>query len=539
MKTMTKYIFVTGGVVSGLGKGLTAASLGRLLKNRGLKVFMQKFDPYLNVDPGTISPYQHGEVFVTFDGAETDLDLGHYERFIDEPLNKTSSITSGKIYSSVLNKERRGDYLGATVQVIPHITNEIKERVYLAGESSGADIVITEIGGTIGDIEGLHFIEAIRQVRLDIGFENTFYIHTTLLPYIKASNEVKTKPTQHSVKELKGFGITPDMIVCRSEKPLSDEIKNKISLFCDVKKEAVIVNLDVDNLYELPLMLLNQNMDDIVLKHLQIEEVKKADMSEWLELVERVKNLKDEVTIAIVGKYVELHDAYLSVAEAIRHAGYYLDSKVSIRWINSEDITKLNVASKLKDIDGVVVPGGFGNRGIEGKIDTITYVRLNKIPFLGICLGMQLTCIEYARNVCGLKDANSIEFEELTKTPIITIMKEQIDMQNKGGTQRLGNYECTLLEGTKAKKAYGLTLIEERHRHRYEFNNMYKDKLTEQGLIISGVNRSRDLVEIVEIEDHPWFVASQFHPEFTSRPNRSHPLFQGLLNAAYKKKYNK
>ena len=539
MKTMTKYIFVTGGVVSGLGKGLTAASLGRLLKNRGLKVFMQKFDPYLNVDPGTISPYQHGEVFVTFDGAETDLDLGHYERFIDEPLNKTSSITSGKIYSSVLNKERRGDYLGATVQVIPHITNEIKERVYLAGESSGADIVITEIGGTIGDIEGLHFIEAIRQVRLDIGFENTFYIHTTLLPYIKASNEVKTKPTQHSVKELKGFGITPDMIVCRSEKPLSDEIKNKISLFCDVKKEAVIVNLDVDNLYELPLMLLNQNMDDIVLKHLQIEEVKKADMSEWLELVERVKNLKDEVTIAIVGKYVELHDAYLSVAEAIRHAGYYLDSKVSIRWINSEDITKLNVASKLKDVDGVVVPGGFGNRGIEGKIDTITYVRVNKIPFLGICLGMQLTCIEYARNVCGLKDANSIEFEELTKTPIITIMKEQIDMQNKGGTQRLGNYECTLLEGTKAKKAYGLTLIEERHRHRYEFNNMYKDKLTEKGLIISGVNRSRDLVEIVEIEDHPWFVASQFHPEFTSRPNRAHPLFQGLLNAAYKKKYNK
>ena len=539
MKTMTKYIFVTGGVVSGLGKGLTAASLGRLLKNRGLKVFMQKFDPYLNVDPGTISPYQHGEVFVTFDGAETDLDLGHYERFIDEPLNKTSSITSGKIYSSVLNKERRGDYLGATVQVIPHITNEIKERVYLAGESSGADIVITEIGGTIGDIEGLHFIEAIRQVRLDIGFENTFYIHTTLLPYIKASNEVKTKPTQHSVKELKGFGITPDMIVCRSEKPLSDEIKNKISLFCDVKKEAVIVNLDVDNLYELPLMLLKQNMDDIVLKHLQIEEVKKADMSEWLELVERVKNLKDEVTIAIVGKYVELHDAYLSVAEAIRHAGYYLDSKVSIRWINSEDITKLNVASKLKDVDGVVVPGGFGNRGIEGKIDTITYVRLNKIPFLGICLGMQLTCIEYARNVCGLKDANSIEFEELTKTPIITIMKEQIDMQNKGGTQRLGNYECTLLEGTKAKKAYGLTLIEERHRHRYEFNNMYKDKLTEKGLIISGVNRSRDLVEIVEIEDHPWFVASQFHPEFTSRPNRAHPLFQGLLNAAYKKKYNK
>jgi len=539
MKTMTKYIFVTGGVVSGLGKGLTAASLGRLLKNRGLKVFMQKFDPYLNVDPGTISPYQHGEVFVTFDGAETDLDLGHYERFIDEPLNKTSSITSGKIYSSVLNKERRGDYLGATVQVIPHITNEIKERVYLAGESSGADIVITEIGGTIGDIEGLHFIEAIRQVRLDIGFENTFYIHTTLLPYIKASNEVKTKPTQHSVKELKGFGITPDMIVCRSEKPLSDEIKNKISLFCDVKKEAVIVNLDVDNLYELPLMLLKQNMDDIVLKHLQIEEVKKADMSEWLELVERVKNLKDEVTIAIVGKYVELHDAYLSVAEAIRHAGYYLDSKVSIRWINSEDITKLNVASKLKDVDGVVVPGGFGNRGIEGKIDTITYVRVNKIPFLGICLGMQLTCIEYARNVCGLKDANSIEFEELTKTPIITIMKEQIDMQNKGGTQRLGNYECTLLEGTKAKKAYGLTLIEERHRHRYEFNNMYKDKLTEQGLIISGVNTSRDLVEIVEIEDHPWFVASQFHPEFTSRPNRAHPLFQGLLNAAYKKKYNK
>ena len=532
---MTKYIFVTGGVVSGLGKGLTAASLGRILKQRGLKVFMQKLDPYINVDPGTMSPYQHGEVYVTSDGAETDLDLGHYERFIDEQLNRNSSITTGRIYSDVISKERRGDYLGATVQVVPHITNEIKAKIYAAASSSNADIVITEIGGTTGDIESLPFIEAIRQVRLDLGYENTLYIHTTLLPYIGASHEVKTKPTQHSVKELRGLGIQPDFIVCRSEKHIDKELKDKISLFCNVPTQNVISNYDVDVLYELPMMLLDQKMDDLVLKHLQIE-APKANMSEWQQLIERVKGLNDEITIALVGKYTQLPDAYLSVNEALRHAGYYENSVINIEFVDSEEITRDNVAEKLKNADGMIVPGGFGNRGIEGMIIAIEYARVNKLPFFGICLGMQLVTIEFARNVCGLKDANSIEFDEICKIPIITLMSDQ-SLMDMGGTQRLGNYRCELTKGTKAHKLYGKEIIEERHRHRYEFNNEYRQVLIDNGLIISGVNPERNLVEIIEIEEHPYFVACQFHPEFTSRPNRSQPLFQGLITAAYKRKY--
>ena len=533
---MAKFIFVTGGVVSCLGKGLTAASLGRILKQRGLKVFMQKLDPYINVDPGTMSPYQHGEVYVTADGAETDLDLGHYERFIDEDLNKNSSVTTGRVYSDVISKERRGDYLGATVQVVPHITNAIKDKIYAAEESSQADIVITEIGGTVGDIESLPFIEAIRQVRLDRGYKNTLYIHTTLLPYIGASHEVKTKPTQHSVKELLGYGIQPDIIVCRSEHTISDELKDKISLFCNVPKEAIISNYDVDVLYELPVELLDQHMDDVVLDHLRIE-APEADFTEWRELVERVKNLKDTVKIKMVGKYCEFPDAYLSVNEALKHAGYYANSEVEIDWVNSEEVTKENIASKLADADGILVPGGFGNRGVEGMIVAIQYAREHDIPFLGICLGMQCASIEYARNVCKLDDVNSLEFDKNCMTPLISLMHDQ-SLENMGGTQRLGNYTCELKEGTIAHKLYGKDLIQERHRHRYEFNNTYRQMLEDAGLVISGRNPKRDLVEIVEVPNHPYFVACQFHPEFNSRPNRAHPLFQGLIDAAHKKKYN-
>lgn len=533
---MAKFIFVTGGVVSGLGKGLTAASLGRLLKQRGLKVFMQKLDPYINVDPGTMSPFQHGEVFVTTDGAETDLDLGHYERFIDEELNRSSSITTGRIYSDVISKERRGDYLGATVQVVPHITNEIKAKIYAAAKSSQADIVITEIGGTVGDIESLPFIEAIRQVRLDIGYKNTLYIHTTLLPYIGASHEVKTKPTQHSVKELRGYGIQPDIIVCRSEKHIDQELKEKISLFCNVPVEAVISNYDVDVLYELPMMLLEQHMDDLVLDHLRIE-APKADMTEWQQLIQRVKGLNKELTIKMVGKYVQLPDAYLSVNEALRHAGYYENSIVHIDWINAEDINDENVGDMLKGADGILVPGGFGQRGIEGMIKAIRYAREEKIPFLGICLGMQLASIEFARHVCGLQDVNSIEFDEMCATPLIHLMSDQT-LNDMGGTQRLGNYDCELLKGSRVHELYGKDLIQQRHRHRYEFNNKYKDILEQHGLIFSGKNPERNLVEIIELKDHPYFVACQFHPEFSSRPNRSEPLFQGLITAAYHKKYD-
>ena len=528
---MTKYIFVTGGVVSSLGKGIVAASVGRVLKNRGLKVTLQKFDPYLNVDPGTMSPYQHGEVFVTEDGAETDLDLGHYERFIDVNLGQYSNVTAGRVYSSIIEKERRGDYLGGTVQVIPHVTNEIKSRVLLAGESSDADVVITEIGGTTGDIESLPFLEAIRQIRSDLGRENVCYIHCTLLPYIKAAGEMKTKPTQQSVKELRGLGIQPDIIVVRNELALTDELRAKISLFCDIPKQNVIESRDVSNLYQLPLNLKAQKIDDIVLKHFNLT-AKEASMEEWISLVERVDNLKDEVRIALVGKYVELHDAYISVVESLKHAGYKHNSKVKIDWIQSEDITEENVHEYLKEADGILVPGGFGDRGVEGKITAIKYARENKIPFFGICLGMQLAAVEFARNVCGLTGAHSSELDPNTPYPIINLLPDQENVVEMGGTLRLGSYPCTLTEGSQAHKEYGEINITERHRHRYEFNNFYRERLTNKGLVLSGVSPDARLVEIVELPEHPWFVAGQFHPEFKSRPEKAHPLFAGFIKAS-------
>ena len=527
----TKYVFVTGGVVSGLGKGITAASLGRLLKARGYSVTIQKFDPYINVDPGTMSPYQHGEVYVTADGAETDLDLGHYERFIDEDLNKNSSVTTGRVYSDVISKERRGDYLGATVQVVPHITNAIKDKIYAAEESSQADIVITEIGGTVGDIESLPFIEAIRQVRLDRGYKNTLYIHTTLLPYIGASHEVKTKPTQHSVKELLGYGIQPDIIVCRSEHTISDELKDKISLFCNVPKEAIISNYDVDVLYELPVELLDQHMDDVVLDHLRIE-APEADFTEWRELVERVKNLKDTVKIKMVGKYCEFPDAYLSVNEALKHAGYHFGKKVKIKWIDSERVTEETVNEIFADVDGILVPGGFGNRGVEGKILSCQYARTKNIPYFGICLGMQIAAIEYARNVAKLEGANSTEFDENTPHAIFDYLPDQYEGIKMGGTLRLGLYDCYVKEGTKAYDAYQSVNVKERHRHRYEFNNQYKTILENAGLEFSGINPQTGLVEIIEIPGHRWFVAGQFHPEFLSRPQKPQPLFRDFVKAA-------
>ena len=532
---MTKYIFVTGGVVSSLGKGIVAASVGRVLKNRGLKVTLQKFDPYLNVDPGTMSPYQHGEVFVTEDGAETDLDLGHYERFIDVNLGQYSNVTAGRVYSSIIEKERRGDYLGGTVQVIPHVTNEIKSRVLLAGESSDADVVITEIGGTTGDIESLPFLEAIRQIRSDLGRENVCYIHCTLLPYIKAAGEMKTKPTQQSVKELRGLGIQPDIIVVRNELALTDELRAKISLFCDIPKQNVIESRDVSNLYQLPLNLKAQKIDDIVLKHFNLT-AKEADMEEWTSLVERVDNLKDEVRIALVGKYVELHDAYISVVESLKHAGYKHNSKVKIDWIQSEDITEENVHEYLKEADGILVPGGFGDRGVEGKITTIKYARENKIPFFGICLGMQLAAVEFARNVCGLTGAHSSELDPNTPYPIINLLPDQENVVEMGGTLRLGSYPCTLTEGSQAHKEYGEINITERHRHRYEFNNFYRERLTNKGLVLSGVSPDGRLVEIVELPEHPWFIAGQFHPEFKSRPEKAHPLFAGFIKASLENK---
>ena len=528
---MTKYIFVTGGVVSSLGKGIVAASVGRVLKNRGLKVTLQKFDPYLNVDPGTMSPYQHGEVFVTEDGAETDLDLGHYERFIDVNLGQYSNVTAGRVYSSIIEKERRGDYLGGTVQVIPHVTNEIKSRVLLAGESSDADVVITEIGGTTGDIESLPFLEAIRQIRSDLGRENVCYIHCTLLPYIKAAGEMKTKPTQQSVKELRGLGIQPDIIVVRNELALTDELRAKISLFCDIPKQNVIESRDVSNLYELPVNLKAQKIDDIVLKHFGLS-APEADMTEWLALVDRVDNLKENVKIALVGKYVELHDAYISVVESLKHAGYKHNSKITIDWIQSEDVTEENVNDYLKDADGILVPGGFGDRGVEGKITAIKYARENKVPFFGICLGMQLAAVEFARNVCGLTGAHSSELDPNTPYPIINLLPDQEDVVEMGGTLRLGSYPCTLAEGSVAHKEYGEINITERHRHRYEFNNFYRERLTDKGLMLSGVSPDGRLVEIVELPEHPWFVAGQFHPEFKSRPEKAHPLFAGFIRAS-------
>jgi len=527
----TKYIFVTGGVVSGLGKGITAASLGRLLKARGYKVTIQKFDPYINIDPGTMSPYQHGEVFVTEDGAETDLDLGHYERFIDENLTKYSNITTGKIYWSVLNKERKGEYLGATVQVIPHITNTIKERVYRVGKANQSDVVFTEIGGTVGDIESLPFLEAIRQVASEVGRENVLYIHVTLIPYLRVSKEMKTKPTQHSVKELRSIGIQPDVLVCRTEEELTTEMAEKMALFCNVDKDCVIQNLDAPTLYEVPLMLEAEGLADITCRKLNLEN-HTPDLSEWTAMVEREKGIGQKMTrIALVGKYVELHDAYISVVESLKHAGIHHEVNVDIKWINSEHLDHTNSDEAFADVDGILVPGGFGDRGIEGKIIAVKYARTHKKPFFGICLGMQCVVIEFARNVLGLEGAHSSELNPETRYPVIDIMPEQKDIDELGGTMRLGAYPCKVSEGSKASQAYGEALIYERHRHRYEYNNEFREQLTTAGLKITGVSPDERLVEMVEIEDHPWFVGVQFHPEFKSRPNRSHPLFRDFIGA--------
>lgn len=530
MKT-TKYIFVTGGVVSSLGKGITAASLGRLLKNRGLKVSIQKFDPYINVDPGTMSPYQHGEVFVTDDGAETDLDLGHYERFIDENLSKNSNVTTGKVYWSVLTKERRGDFLGGTVQVIPHITNELKDRVYRVAKEKDVDVVITEIGGTVGDIESLPFLEAIRQIKGEVGASNTCYIHVTLVPYLHKAGELKTKPTQHSVKELRSIGIQPDIIVCRSEKELSKDLRNKIGLFCNVDGDSVIQNLDARNLYEVPLMLHKEGLDNIVCEKLGLK-CKDADNSEWISMVDNIMSLSKEVTIALVGKYVELHDAYISVVESLNHGGYANNASVKIKWVNSVDVTRENVNEMLNGVDGVLVPGGFGDRGIEGKIEATRWARENKIPFFGICLGMQCAVIEFARDVLHYEGAHSSEIDPETKYPVIDLMPEQKDIDDKGGTMRLGLYACKLYGDTNAEKAYNEQVIYERHRHRYEFNNEYRKEIVEKGMVLAGTSPDERLVEIVEVKDHPWFVGVQFHPEFKSRPNRPHPLFRDFIKAA-------
>ena len=528
---MTKYIFVTGGVVSSLGKGITAASLGRLLKNRGLKVTIQKFDPYINVDPGTMSPYQHGEVFVTEDGAETDLDLGHYERFIDINLNKYSNITTGKVYSSVIKKERRGDYLGGTVQVIPHITNEIKDQVFRAGEATKADVVITEIGGTVGDIESLPFLEAIRQIKSDIGRDHVMYIHCTLVPFIKAAGEIKTKPTQHSVKELRSLGIQPDAIVLRTEMTISKEMKEKISLFCDINEKAVIEMRDADTLYHVPIALQAQHLDQLACDHFGLD-CPPANMDEWKELVDKVRSLSKKIDIGIVGKYVELPDAYLSVVESLKHAGYPYDTDIRVHWIDSERLEKETIQKELSHVDGIVVPGGFGDRGIEGKIEAIRYARENKIPFFGICLGMQLAAVEFARNVLGLEGAHSTEINPDTAHPIIALLPEQEHVADLGGTLRLGVYPCQLTDGTKTKAAYGdADVIEERHRHRYEFNNAYREQLHDNGMIISGTSPDGKLVEIIELADHPWFVACQFHPEFKSRPTNPQALFEGFIGA--------
>ena len=528
----TKYVFVTGGVVSSLGKGITAASLGRLLKCRGQKVSIQKFDPYINVDPGTMSPYQHGEVFVTEDGAETDLDLGHYERFIDENLSQDNNVTTGRIYNTIITKERRGDFLGGTVQVIPHITEEIKRNIVaVARGGAHPDIVITEIGGTVGDIESLPFLEAIRQIKWEVGAENCLYIHVTLVPYLSMSGELKTKPTQHSVKELRSIGIQPDIIVCRSERTISADLKRKISLFCNVAPNCVIENLDASSIYEVPLMLENEGLAERVCQKLGVE-CGEPDLSEWKAMVEMRKRPTQKVRIGIVGKYVELHDAYLSVSESLVHSGIHNEACVEIQWIQSEEITEDTAPRKLAGLDGIIVPGGFGDRGIEGKISTAKYARENGIPYFGLCLGLQIAIIEYSRNVLGYKDANSTEFAELTAHPVIDLMKDQRNVDTKGGTMRLGRYECKLRGGTLARKAYETDSISERHRHRFELNNTYRKALEEGGLVMSGVNEELNLVEIAELPGHPWYLGTQFHPEFKSRPNRPHPLFRDFVKAA-------
>ena len=533
-----KYVFVTGGVVSGLGKGITAASLGRLLKARGYQVTMQKFDPYINIDPGTMNPIQHGEVFVTDDGTETDLDLGHYERFIDESLDKNSNVTTGKIYWSVLQKERHGDFGGGTVQVIPHITNEIKERVFRVGQQDNADFVITEIGGTVGDIESLPFLEAIRQVKKDVGKNDVLYIHVTLVPYISAAGELKTKPTQHSVKELRSIGISPDIIVCRSEKPISKEMREKMAMFCDVDPEAVIQNLTARSIYEVPMLMEKQGLDTIVLRKLEMED-KPKDMQGWHDMVARIlKKYDKKVTIAVVGKYVALQDAYISITESLRHAAVANEAELDIHWVNAEEIEAddTDMAKVMAGVDGILVPGGFGNRGIEGKIKAIQYAREHKIPFFGICLGMQCAVIEFARHVCGMADANSSEFNPNSTHPVIDLMPEQIDVEDLGGTMRLGLYPCKVYPDTLTSKAYNAELIYERHRHRYEFNNAFREKIVGKGLVLGGTLPNGRLVEIVELpeSEHPWFLGAQFHPEFKSRPTNPHPLFREFVGAAVK-----
>ena len=532
---MTKYIFVTGGVVSGLGKGITAASLGRLLKARGLKVAAQKLDPYINVDPGTMSPYQHGEVYVTEDGAETDLDLGHYERFIDEDLNRYSNLTTGKVYSNVIAKERRGEYLGSTVQTIPHITDEIKHFIYRVGERTNADVVITEIGGTIGDMESQPFIEAIRQVGLEVGRANSLYIHVTLVPYLKASGEHKSKPTQHSVKELQGMGITPNIIVLRCDEPIRDSgIFHKVAGFGNVKLDCVIENLTLPVLYEAPLYLEERGLSSVVCRELHLT-VPEPDLTEWQAMVAAIKSRSKTVTIGLVGKYVQLHDAYLSVSEALRHAGFYLDAKVNIRWIDSEGITAETAESVLSGLDGILVPGGFGSRGIEGMILAAQYARENRIPYFGICLGMQVAVIEFARHAAGIADADSDEFAPECAHKVIDFMPGQSDEVDKGGTLRLGSYPCVIRAGSTLERCYGTQMISERHRHRYEFNNDYREALTGAGLTLSGLSPDGRLVETVELSDRPFYVGVQYHPEFKSRPNKPHPLFKGFLAAALEK----
>ncbi|PIP20579.1 MAG: CTP synthetase [Candidatus Omnitrophica bacterium CG23_combo_of_CG06-09_8_20_14_all_40_11] len=529
---MAKYIFITGGVVSSLGKGITCAGIGKILESRGLKVTLIKCDPYINVDPGTMNPYQHGEVYVTEDGAETDLDLGHYERFTKARMTKFNNVTTGQVYNAVISKERRGDYLGKTIQVIPHITNEIKERVKKAAEVSGADIVIVEIGGTVGDIEGLPFLEAARQFRLDMGYNNVLYIHLTLIPYIKVADEIKTKPTQHSVGTLREIGIQPDILICRTEKALSEEVKEKISLFCNVRKEAVIEAKDVESIYQIPLVFKNQILDEIILSHFNLI-CKFSDLKDWQNsVVEHTLNPKHKVTIALVGKYITLQDAYKSIYESLVHAGIHNDAKVEIKKVDSEDIQKKGPDKLLKGVSGILVPGGFGYRGIEGKIKAIKFARENKIPFLGLCLGMQCAVIEFSRNVCGLKDANSTEFKPKTKYPVISLLAEQKKIKDLGGTMRLGAYPCKIKKNTLAFRVFGKTKILERHRHRYEFNNKYKKLLERKGMKFCGIYPKKNLVEIIELKNHPYFIAVQFHPEFKSKPDEAHPLFREFIKAA-------
>jgi len=527
---VAKHVFVTGGVVSSLGKGITAASLGRLFKARGLRVMMQKLDPYLNVDPGTMNPFQHGEVFVTEDGGETDLDLGHYERFIDENMFRSSNVTTGAIYQGIIARERRGEFLGDTVQVIPHVTNSIKERIRSLGEDSGADILITEIGGTVGDIESLPFLEAIRQLRTELGRDETFYIHVTLVPFMGPAEELKTKPTQHSVRELRSIGIQPDAIVCRSDRPISQSLKRKISMLCDVQMKGIVSAMDVDSIYDIPLVLKDEGLDDFVVDSLRIE-APAPDMNQWHELVSRVDAADGTVRIGIIGKYVTLPDAYLSVVESLKHAGFHHGSQVEIVWIASDELKSGSIEERLADLDGILVPGGFGVRGIEGKINAVRFAREKDVPFLGICLGLQCAVIEFARNVAGLEDANSSEFDSQTAYPVVDILAGQ-DLSSLGGTMRLGAYPCRLEQGTKAEAAYGSELIFERHRHRYEVNPRFRRKLEDAGLVCSGESPDRTLVEIIELPDHPWFVAGQFHPEFKSRPDRPQPLFRDFVGAA-------